>query len=623
MKMSSQSKKVLKLLSHLRSKRMVFAASVGLLSLVVVFSIVLVGYSLAFREKIFPNTYVGSLELGGKSLAEAEAVIAARATERKGDFTLTIHDHEPAQISLDDINFTYDAPTTARSSFTIGREGFITTKIAHVFRSFFTRNLVPAAFRFDEGKLNGAIETTVTKIGTPAVDARIVLGSANTPVLEPAKSGLGLRKQSMLDAVMEALRQMKYDTALAPEVLQPRIVESQLTDAMGQTQLILGHAPVTFIASDVTLEADIPKIFSWITYTENQPELKNSGSPLSWWSNSINQAHADILPKFNVQLSPDLIKNYIGTVAVTVNNESTNAEIRAIDGKITVIKEHIDGEKLLIDEASALIVNTLTQPAQSEKTVITLPVERIVADIRSDTIEDLGIKELIASAETNFRGSPANRIHNINTGARFLTGSIVPKGQEFSTVKILGKVDGSTGYLPELVIKENRTIPEYGGGLCQVSTTLFRSVLNAGLKVTERSNHSYRVAYYEPPVGLDATIYLPKPDFKFLNDTPGYILVQSKVEGTKITFELYGTKDGRIPSVTEPIVTDVTEPPEAVYAETDTLPKGETKQIEKAHPGATAIATYTVMRDGQEINKQVFRSRYKPWQARFLVGTKE
>jgi vancomycin resistance protein YoaR len=373
----------------------------------------------------------------------------------------------------------------------------------------------------------------------------------------------------------------------------------------------------------VTLEVDKAKIFSWISYSESASSPKASNKPLSWLALPPEYVYAQGRPNLYAHLSPDLIKNYIGTIAVSVDNASTNAEIRAVDGKITVIKEHVDGEKLLVDEAAALVATTLGQPVQIEKTVITLPVDRIVADIRSDTIEALGIKELIASAETSFRGSPSNRVHNINTGAQFLNGAIVPKGLEFSTVKTLGKVDGSTGYLPELVIKENRTIPEYGGGLCQVSTTLFRAVLQAGLKVTERSNHSYRVSYYEPPVGLDATIYLPKPDFKFLNDTPGYILVQSKVEGTKITFELYGMKDGRVSTVSEPVVTDITDPPEPVYAETDTLPKGETKQIEKAHPGATAVATYTVMREGQEINKQIFRSRYKPWQARFLVGTKE
>jgi vancomycin resistance protein YoaR len=159
--------------------------------------------------------------------------------------------------------------------------------------------------------------------------------------------------------------------------------------------------------------------------------------------------------------------------------------------------------------------------------------------------------------------------------------------------------------------------------LCQVSTTLFRSVLAAGLRVTERQNHSYRVSYYEPPVGLDATIYLPKPDFKFFNDTGRHILVQGQVIGNRVIFELWGTKDGRTSTVSDPIVTNILPPPPEVRVETDTLFRGEIKQTEKPHEGATAVAYYTVMKDGKVLHKQTFKSVYKPWAAKFLVGTKE
>jgi vancomycin resistance protein YoaR len=166
-------------------------------------------------------------------------------------------------------------------------------------------------------------------------------------------------------------------------------------------------------------------------------------------------------------------------------------------------------------------------------------------------------------------------------------------------------------------------VPDFGGGLCQVSTTLFRAVMNAGLKVTARQNHSYRVSYYEPPVGEDATIFLPGPDFRFLNDTPASILIIGQIQGNSISFDLWGTKDGRSVTITDPIVTNVKDPGDPIYADTDTLPKGTQKQIEKAHQGATAVVTYTVSRDSKVINQQTIRSVYKPWPARFLVGTHE
>jgi vancomycin resistance protein YoaR len=122
---------------------------------------------------------------------------------------------------------------------------------------------------------------------------------------------------------------------------------------------------------------------------------------------------------------------------------------------------------------------------------------------------------------------------------------------------------------------------------------------------------------------MDATIYLPKPDFKFVNTTDRHILVQGQVVGNKVIFELWGTSDGRTVSISDPAVTNITEPGEPIYADTDTLVRGETKQIEKPHQGATASFVYIVTKDGKEINKQTFKSIYKAWPARFLVGTRD
>ncbi|MBX4211787.1 MAG: VanW family protein [Candidatus Yanofskybacteria bacterium] len=238
-----------------------------------------------------------------------------------------------------------------------------------------------------------------------------------------------------------------------------------------------------------------------------------------------------------------------------------------------------------------------------------------------------GITELIGKATTRFTGSPTNRISNIKNGVKFLTGLIVKPGEEFSTLQALGTIDNTTGYLPELVIKGDRTTPEFGGGLCQVSTTLFRAVMNAGLPVTARRNHSYRVAYYENDgagrrigPGLDATIYEPDPDFKFKNDTANPIVIIGTVEGDKVTFELFGTGDGRSSEIKGPtLLTEIPAGP-PMYVETDTLAPGVVKQIETAHPGGTTTATYIITyADGQKVS-QVFKSSYRRWPARYLVG---
>ena len=155
--------------------------------------------------------------------------------------------------------------------------------------------------------------------------------------------------------------------------------------------------------------------------------------------------------------------------------------------------------------------------------------------------------------ESDCVGSPKNRKINIAVGAKRYNGLLISPGSEFSFNQYLGPINKAAGFLPELVIKNNVTTPEYGGGLCQVSTTAFRAALNAGLEITDRRNHAYAVSYYGTP-GLDATIYPPSTDLKFKNNTPSYILIQTRIEGTKLFFEFWGTDDGREVAVDEPVV---------------------------------------------------------------------
>ena len=220
---------------------------------------------------------------------------------------------------------------------------------------------------------------------------------------------------------------------------------------------------------------------------------------------------------------------------------------------------------------------------------------------------------------SNFKGSPKNRRHNIKVGADTLSGILITPGEEFSLVKALGEINKETGYLPELVIKGNRTIPEYGGGLCQIGTTIFRATLASGLPILERKNHSFRVRYYEP-AGTDATIYGPKPDYRFLNDTGYHILIQTRIEGDDLIFEFWGTKDGRVAEQTKPVIYNITAPKPTQYIETADLPVGEVKCTEHAVPGADTSFDYKVTYPSGEVKETTFKSHYIPWQEVCLIG---
>ncbi|MFA6253190.1 MAG: VanW family protein [Patescibacteria group bacterium] len=247
-------------------------------------------------------------------------------------------------------------------------------------------------------------------------------------------------------------------------------------------------------------------------------------------------------------------------------------------------------------------------------------VETVKPKVMNSDANDLGIGTLLGTGESDFKGSPPNRIHNIGVGADTLNGLLINVGEEFSLITALGDIDGQHGYKQELVIKGNKTIPEYGGGLCQIGTTVFRAALGTGLPITERRNHSYRVVYYEP-AGMDATIYDPKPDLKFLNDTGNYVLIQSRIEGTKLYFDFWGTSDGRVATTTKPTIYNVVSPAPKKIVKTTDLPVGQTRCTESAHAGADAKFDYIVQYlNKAEPVKVTFSSHYVPWQAVCLVG---
>jgi vancomycin resistance protein YoaR len=306
-------------------------------------------------------------------------------------------------------------------------------------------------------------------------------------------------------------------------------------------------------------------------------------------------------------------------VAPQVDQTVQEAKLTIVGKKAKEFSPSRDGQKVDIDSSINLIAGSLLSPSHE----VELQVETVKPKTSLAETNKLGINTLIAQGVSDFRGSPKNRLHNIKVGAAKFDGLIIAPGQLVSFLKELGPVDASTGYLPELVIKEDKTTPEFGGGLCQVSTTTFRAVLNGGLTINERRNHSYRVTYYEP-AGTDATVYDPYPDFKFTNDTPGSILIHTYITGTQLHFDFYGTDTKRRVEMKGPFITNDASMPDPIYIDTSTLPPGQIKQIETAHRGASAILYRKVYdAEGKVIHDDTIKSSYIPWPAKYLRGVPE
>jgi vancomycin resistance protein YoaR len=566
-------------------------------------------YSILFLGQVYPNVSIGTVKLSGLGEAEVTAQLEKLAATVGEQPVTLVYDDETHLVSTEDADWVLDTEATANRVIGFGRQGPWWQNLLLQISAPFYRYQIEPVVTFDADLLEQKIAEFTDTIDDPAVDASAEFIGGKLIVV-PERTGQVVDASAVQRTI---LRQWSVLTAeqidLVLKVDIPAVVAASEEELKNQTEQLL--------QTDLTLDWENGgrkvlsknEIRSLIGFVGG--ELIGSGETESQTSSQR---------RLRAEFTSEQVEKFLAGLADNISRPAKDPRLVIRNGAVVVAEPSREGRVVDHEASIPAVLSALLSGGQQSSAMLTLRTEEPV--IHESRLDELGIKEMIARGETNFTGSPVNRRHNIVTGTSFLQSALIAPGAEFSTVKMLGRVDNTTGYLPELVIKENRTIPEYGGGLCQVSTTLFRAAINAGLKITERRNHSYRVSYYEPPIGLDATIYLPKPDFRFLNDTAAHILVQGYVVGNRIVFELWGTSDGRVASTSAPQVFNFIDPPAPIYAETDTLPLGEEKQIEKPHQGATAVVHYTVTRDGQVLNQQTFRSVYRAWPARFLVGTR-
>lgn len=375
-----------------------------------------------------------------------------------------------------------------------------------------------------------------------------------------------------------------------------------------------------------------------LSFNHGGYKWKVGGSKLSTWLMIENGNEIGI---DNIKLESFISK----TIGATINDPAQNSrfEIRngelvetvpGKSGSVVDIRKTAEKVEQIISNAGKSFVATENIVSALEsiapeinfnpKTgIIGIPIE-ITAEnpkITKETIDQYRIKDLVGSSKTSFKGSSEDRKTNIKIGASKLNGLLIAPGEEFSAVNEIGYVTEEAGYVKEYVIKDNKSVKELGGGLCQIGTTLFRLALNAGLPVTERVNHRYVVGYYGP--GLDATIYGPHPDLKFINDTGQYLLLQGRVEGADLILELYGQKDDRQVIISDPILRDRIPAPPIKYIPSPELPSGVEQCSETPRAGVTAEVTYRVGFPDGEIREQTFNSVYQPWQRICLFGTKK
>lgn len=554
---------------------------------------------------------VGSFPVGGLSREEAEKTIKSQIDYlNKNGISFFFKDRSVtipvATVATDDPDLSYeiikyDIPKTLSAAFDYGRTGLGLEQWVERLSGIFKRKRIDPYFEWDKDVAYDILRQNLSSFEHPGKNAQLVIENFE-PKITKEQSGIIFDYEKSLD---EADRQL-LDLVFYP--IEFKLKPDEPTVFYDDAIFLLEDAKNLIYKKGVSL-----------TY-EN----------LSWyWSydtvNKLFEIRVGEEGDLEIGLSEAGLRKLLAPIAVAVNIEPQEPRFALENEKVKEFKAGVDGKKLNFEKNIIYIEEALLKTEERPEK-IQIIIEEAKAGKNLSDINEYGISDLLGIGMTNFAGSPKNRRHNISNGANTLTGMIIDPGEEFSLVSSLGNIDKESGYLPELVIKGNKTVPEYGGGLCQIGTTLFRAALNSSLPITERRPHSYMVSYYfdeNGKPGKDATIYIPHPDFRFLNDTGSHILMISRIEGDNLYFEFWGKKDGRSSVQSDVSVWDRVPAPETKYVETLSLKPGERKCTEHPHAGMKASFDYSITYASGEQKEQTFFSHYQPWQEVCLVGVEK
>ncbi len=528
-------------------KKITNILTIIIISILASLSIFLIIINFYYKDRFYPRTKIAGISVSGQTEQQTKEILNKKLNKLNKGIKFQ-SDNYNKKIKPELIGIEIDLNKTIEQAYQKTRAGKKLKRSSKIIKTIWFGDNNELQYSITPIKLKNFYEQELYPLGQSIQETALKYENDQFEII-PGQPGSYLNDQLLTTKVNKRINHLSAKTIEIPfKKIYPKVEKQEIHQAKLDTNLITSEDIVlTYNAERWEIPAETLK--SWISFSVQENKQKKLHRYDYLTKNNLDISKIllfSLFPQeYNKEITAYLDRQKVGgylanNIAPIVNQSPQNAKVAMVNNQLQILTPAKKGRELLIDANFENIINKIKE----QQTIIKLLTKEKGAEINNNNIDELGIKELIGKGESSFAGSPSNRIHNINIAAEKLNGILIKPEEEYSLVQNIGEVNEETGYKPELVIKEDKTIPEYGGGVCQIATTNFRAVMNSGLPITERQSHSYSVQYYDPP-GTDATIYIPRPDFRFVNDTNHYILVQTSIYGTNLIFEFYGTKDGR------------------------------------------------------------------------------
>ncbi|MFQ6059328.1 MAG: VanW family protein [Anaerolineae bacterium] len=553
-----------------------------------------------YAERIHLGVEVLGLDLGGLTRHQAQAFLEQQIRYYGEGQMVLRYGERTWRASPHELGADLDAEATVDAAYRLGREDSLQESLRRQLDLLLQGQSVWPVTDFDAGRAAVYLSRLAREIELPPRNAELAINGLEVQVT-PSQVG----RQLDVEATLELIRGHAANLSSGPIDLVVREVPPTLADVSETKALVeqMIGSPLTLTFADRTWTLDRSTLADMILFYQEKGE--------------DGQVH--LVPI----LDEAKVRAFVEPLAPQIHQLPRNARLDfdPDTGALTPIVMSQEGRTLDVEET----VRRIKALAMTPQRMVPLAVivEKPAVDVAD--VDHMGIVELTSKGTTHFKGSPAGRVKNIQIAASKFHGVVIPPGGIFSFNEYLGEVSAEEGYEEAYIIYGSRTTIGLGGGICQVATTAFRAAFWGGYPIVERWAHGYRVRWYEPPVGLDATVYSPLVDFKFQNDTPHYLLIETEVdaEAGTLTFYFYGTRPDRTVEIEGPFEENPVPHGLPIYEEDPELPKGTVKQIDWAKDGLD-VTIYRLIKQGDKVLKrEKFFSRYRPWQDVYLVGTKE
>lgn len=544
------------------------------------------GFERYHHNRVFAGVEAAGVAVGGLTLEEATAKIAA-ATQNITPPRLTlIAGNKTLEVPASELGWQPNPRATALRAFAVGR-----TRPSQRFAALRGQVRVPLVPSIDAATLEKRLKAMASGLEYPPTNARVAFQNGQYVVV-PEKAGLKLDIQSAIEAYLQHPEQAVLE--VFPRPLAPSLTATMLEPVAHRANELL--RPLTLIYSEPT---------------------SVGGRKVHKHTLTVAEVASLLNVQEEVRVNSKALGRILAQIAARHDRLPQNARyLLNPQGQLTVQPE-VPGWKMNQPETLKRLEIALLRADLSEFHLSVVPK---AAQVRAADLPRAEHLQLLAEATTHYGGSSPERIANIHAAARNLDGYVVPAGGVFNFNEAIGSISPENGFKEALVISEGRTIKGVGGGVCQVSTTAFRALYQAGLPILERNQHAYRVRWYDPIVGYDAAVYQPYLNLRATNDTPGPMVVRTTFTQSSLTVRLYGIPDGRKVVVSKPTILSRTPHPPPQYIMDPSLRPGEIKQVDWAVDGLRTRITRTITQPDGQVKVDELHSNFRPWRAVYQVG---